>query len=246
MDTVLFDLDGTLLPMQQEAFVEGYFSALAKKFIPFGLDSKMLIRGIWTGTKAMAENDGSITNEKRFWQSFALFMGQDILRLAPEFDKFYMHEFNNAKQMVGFTPLAHTCTQLLKDKGYRLIAATNPIFPASATQNRLRWAGVDPNIFHFITTYEHCTFCKPNLGYYREILQKAEKAPGDCLMVGNDVNEDMCAAALGIDTYLITDCLINSKNKDISTYRHGSFHDFYQFVQELPSLNEASKSNEEE
>lgn len=64
-------------------------------------------------------------------------------------------------------------------------------------------------------------------------------------MVGNDVNEDMCAAALGVDTYLITDCLINSKNKDISAYRHGSFDDFQQFVQKLPSLNKASKTNEE-
>jgi len=32
MNTVLFDLDGTLLPMDQEAFIRLYFGALTQKF----------------------------------------------------------------------------------------------------------------------------------------------------------------------------------------------------------------------
>ena len=34
--TVLFDLDGTLLPMDQDAFTKGYFKLLAKKLLPYG------------------------------------------------------------------------------------------------------------------------------------------------------------------------------------------------------------------
>ena len=32
---VLFDLDGTLLPMDQDVFVRAYFGALAKKLAPY-------------------------------------------------------------------------------------------------------------------------------------------------------------------------------------------------------------------
>ena len=49
-------------------------------------------------------------------------------------------------------------------------------------------------------------------------------------MVGNDVDEDMCAAKLGFDTFLITDCLINRRDKSISKYKHSSFKDFYDWL----------------
>ena len=34
--TILFDLDGTLLPMDQDIFVKDYFGRLAKKLAPIG------------------------------------------------------------------------------------------------------------------------------------------------------------------------------------------------------------------
>ena len=36
--TVLFDLDGTLLPMDQDNFVKAYFKNLAIKLAPHGYD----------------------------------------------------------------------------------------------------------------------------------------------------------------------------------------------------------------
>ena len=50
-------------------------------------------------------------------------------------------------------------------------------------------------------------------------------------MVGNDVDEDMCAEKLGFDTYLITDTIVNRENKDYSQYKNGSFEEFYEFLQ---------------
>lgn len=38
-------------------------------------------------------------------------------------------------------------------------------------------------------------------------------------MVGNDVDEDLCSAELGFDTFLITDCIINRNDKDYSSYK---------------------------
>ena len=60
------DLDGTLLPMDQEAFIRLYFGALTQKFEPYGFDPQKLIQGLWAGMKAMQENDGSKTNEGVF------------------------------------------------------------------------------------------------------------------------------------------------------------------------------------
>lgn len=41
----LFDLDGTLLPMDQDAFTRGYFNLLAKKLAPHGYEP-MISRGV--------------------------------------------------------------------------------------------------------------------------------------------------------------------------------------------------------
>ena len=62
---VLFDLDGTLLPMDMEAFTNGYFGLLTQKMAPRGYDPKRLIDAVWAGTAAMVKNDGSRTNEER-------------------------------------------------------------------------------------------------------------------------------------------------------------------------------------
>lgn len=63
---ILFDLDGTLLPMDQDKFANGYFSRLVKKLAPFGYEPKKTVDGIWAGTAAMVKNDGKRTNEEAF------------------------------------------------------------------------------------------------------------------------------------------------------------------------------------
>lgn len=122
----------------------------------------------------------------------------------------------------------------LKSAGYRLALATNPVFPAVATESRMRWAGLNPSAFDLYTTYENTGYCKPNPDYYRDILQKLDVCAGDCLMVGNDVDEDMVAASLGMQVFLLTDCLINKRNAPLSSYPHGSFAQLRSFLR-LPN-----------
>ena len=109
--------------------------------------------------------------------------------------------------------------------------ATNP---ALATHSRVRWAGLHTNDFEWITTFENSSFCKPNPDYYREILGKTELKPEECIMVGNDVGEDMIAGELGMQVFLLTDCLINKHAVDISRYPHGNFSDLVTFLRENP------------
>ena len=83
---VLFDLDGTLLPMDMERFTNGYFQLLTEKMAPLGYDPKALIDAVWAGTAAMVKNDGSRLNEEAFWAKFAQAFGPEALADQPVFE----------------------------------------------------------------------------------------------------------------------------------------------------------------
>lgn len=231
--TVLFDLDGTLLPMDQDAFVKAYFKGLAAKVAPRGYDPQQLIGAVWKGTEAMVRNDGKRTNEEVFWDCFSQLCGRDARVDEPYFREYYETDFQQVRNVCGFAPEAAGAVEKIKGMGFRVALATNPLFPAIATESRIRWAGLQPEDFELYTTYETSRYCKPNLDYYREVLAKLGCAPEECLMVGNDVGEDMVTRELGMQVFLLTPCLINKKNADISAYPNGSFDDLLRFVETL-------------
>jgi HAD superfamily hydrolase (TIGR01549 family) len=236
MNTFIFDLDGTLLPMpSQELFLDTYFKALSMKMVPLGFDPKELVKAVWTGTKSMIGNDGSMTNEDRFWETFCELMGEQGRELEPIFTDFYSNEFTTAKSTTYTHPHAKECVKLLKEKGYRIALATNPLFPRIATHTRVQWAGLDPEDFDWITTYENSSYCKPNLEYYKEVLMNIGKEAQECIMVGNDVKEDMVAAKLGMATYLLKDCLICAEEDDITQFDQGDFDDLLGMIKKLPN-----------
>lgn len=229
--TVLFDLDGTLLPMDQEKFTYGYFKLLSQKLADHGYDPKQLVDSIWTGVAAMVKNTGTATNEEVFLEKFSEIYGEKARADKYLFDEYYKNEFQTVQPLCGYTPAAAEVVHYLKGKGVQVALATNPIFPAVATESRIRWAGLQPEEFELYTTYENSCYCKPNPDYYRAVLAQLDVNPQDCLMVGNDVTEDMVAATLGMQVFLLTDCLINKENKDISVYPQGSFSDLMQFLE---------------
>ncbi len=231
--TVFFDLDGTLLPMDQEVFIKAYFGGISKRLAHLGYDPQALIGAIWSGTAAMVKNDGSRTNEAAFWKRFTEIYGEKSLDDMPEFDAFYREDFDNVAKSCGHSPRAREIIDLLHGKGIRTVLATNPIFPAIATEKRMRWAGLSPADFAYYTTYENAHYCKPNPAYYQEILQALGLRAEECLMVGNDVEEDMIAKTLGMKVFLLTDCIINKKNADISQYPHGSFAELETHLNDL-------------
>lgn len=227
---VLFDLDGTLLPMDEEYFKKIYFGEVYKKIAYLGYTLDELLKVIWYGTKKMIQNDGSQTNEELFWKSFIEVHPDRLEENKANFVKFYNDIFPTLGHTCGFQPLAKDFIKALKDKGYEVIIASNPIFPIVATKARIRWAGLNPDDFKYITAYENSSFSKPNLKYYEEVLEKTGYKPEEVVMVGNDVREDMIVNQLGIDSYLITDCLLNLDNEDINKYKHGNFKEVMDLV----------------
>jgi Predicted hydrolase (HAD superfamily) len=238
MNTILFDLDGTLLPMQStDKFLEVYLKAVAGKIIPYGYDPNIFIKALMTGTNHMVKNDGTMTNEQKFWDEFCKILGEDAKQLEEVFDDFYQNEFELARTTTSTEPIIKECISLLKEKGYQVAIATNPLFPKVAVHKRISWAGLDPEDFEHITTYEVSSYSKPNLDYYKEVLDILGKQPEECMMIGNDVLEDMCTAELGMDTFLLTDCLICPEDLNIDHLKQGNYQDLYQMIQQLPSIN---------
>ncbi len=230
---VLFDLDGTLLPMDQDVFIKAYFKGLSTHLAPHGYDPKQLVGAVWAGTESMIKNDGAKTNEEAFWDTFCQLMGEHTRQDEPKFDAFYRTEFDKVKEVCGFDPNSAKIIQKLKSKGVRLVLATNPIFPAIATQKRMSWAGLDPQDFEIYTTYENIGLCKPNPEYYLELTQRLGVDPTECLMVGNDVGDDMVASTIGMKTFLLTDNLINKTEEDISSYPNGGFDELNSFIDQI-------------
>ena len=231
--TILFDLDGTLLPMDQDTFAKAYVKGLTLAAEPAGYSPMIFSTAIMAGTAAMVKNYGKKTNEEVFWDTLERTYGKSVKNDVHLFDDFYATDFQKIKDVCGFDPKAAKLIRHIKEKSFRVALATNPLFPSVATESRIRWAGLDREDFELYTTYETSRYCKPNLDYYREVLSQLGVSPEECLMVGNDAHEDMIAEQLGMKVFLLTDCLINKNNTDISRYPQGSFDDLFAFIDRL-------------
>ncbi len=230
---VLFDLDGTLLPMDQRIFAKAYFSGLMERVCPLGYTPDAFMQAMQAGIAAMIKNDSTRSNEAAFWEAFTAVSGKEILNHLDVFDAFYAERFDDIRAVCGYTPRAAACVRELRGSGLRIALATNPIFPAVATQKRIRWAGLEPEDFELYTTYESIGTCKPNPDYYRTVAARLGIEPAECLMVGNDVSDDMPAASLGMKVFLLTDCLINTPGADISAYPNGGFDELMEYIAKL-------------
>ena len=208
-EAILFDLDGTLLPMDNDEFTKGYLGMLSAGVAHLGYTPDTLLPAMWKGVAAMVKNDGKRLNSEVFWEVFATLLGKECYEHIPVFDNFYKTDFAKAVKFSQPTSLAPRAVELARAHADKVVLATNPFFPLVAVKARLGWTGVRAEDFDLITHYDNSKFCKPNPAYYGEICEGLGLDPKNCLMIGNNADEDIRAAqALGMSTFLVTDCLI--------------------------------------
>lgn len=207
---ILFDMDGTLLPMDQNVFMKHYFGEMAKVLAPLGLAPEAVAPTIWEGTKAMMKNTGETTNDEVFWQVFTQVSGLDAAPFRPVTDAFYSNQFHRARAATAENPLAVEAVRVAREKAEKVVLATNPLFPMVGQKSRMGWVGLKPEDFDLVTSYETDRYCKPNPAYFRDVCRRIGVEPDQCVMIGNDEMEDMAAAtAAGIPAcFLVTDCRI--------------------------------------
>jgi len=206
---ILFDLDGTLLPMNKEEFLIQYFGAVTQKFTNITRPAKMKEYILDATTAMIQDTRQDKTNQEVFMEHFLPKIDYPPDELMDLFDVFYRNDFKALEVFTKPSPTARKVVDKLTLLGYRLVLATNPIFPREAILERMKWAGIENLPWELVTTYEESHFCKPNPSYYSEILSKMKIRGEHALMVGNDTLEDLVASKLGIRTYLVTDNLID-------------------------------------
>lgn len=204
--TVLFDLDDTLLGNDMDVFLPQYF-ALLDKYAARCLGVANFIPSVLKASELMTRNtDPALTNNEVFWQEIDKLVTLDRMESDRLFDDFYRGEFNQLQSITETVPgavdIVHTCFR----KGYKVVIATNPMFPRTAVEARLKWAGIPESDFPYelVTTIENMHATKPHQEYYREILAGVDCAPSEALMVGDDWQRDIePAAAVGLHTFWI-------------------------------------------
>jgi len=203
---ILFDLDDTLLENSNERFLPAYFQALTHKLGHLVSPDEFVGHLIYATQRVIANTDPTRTNKDVFWADFLPAVGLPADELMPILQDFYTHDFPRLKRFTRCLPEAHQVVQEAFDRGYDVVIATNPLYPRQAILHRLEWAGVADFRYALITSYENMHFAKPQLAYYREIAERIGRAPEECLMVGDDLENDIRPAAeAGMHTFWVTD-----------------------------------------
>ena len=228
---ILFDFDGTLLFQSTGDFLKYGMPIMAEYITPrLGITAESFFRHQGAGLVATLNNDGSVLNNDRF---YAAAEDGDFPRAVAEplYEEYYSsNAFAGVRNWSKDNPDAKTAVALARELADYVILATLPIFPTAAQVSRLSWVGLTTDDFDLVTDAYNSHFCKPNKAYYSEILEKFGCEPSECIMIGNDIGDDIEPAnELGMGTFLVTDYIID-RGKDISIYRKGTFEELLGFL----------------
>jgi len=208
LKAVLFDLDDTLLGNSMDTFLPAYFQALTR-YLDHLVPSERLIAQLMHATEAMdANHNRHITNEETFASTFYPALKPDRLTLERIFERFYAEEFPKLQSLTRRRREARLLVEWALEQELQVAVATNPLFPRVAVEQRLAWAGVSVDDFSYalVTTYENMHATKSHPTYYREILGRLGRAPGECLMVGDSWEMDILpASSIGLQVYWISE-----------------------------------------
>ncbi|MDD4364081.1 MAG: HAD family hydrolase [Atribacterota bacterium] len=205
---VLFDLDNTLILFDETKFFKEYI----KKVAPLMSDiapPHILWKVILSATKSVLNNKGKITNQEVFKQTFIKIFGNQTEEIWQRFLRFYKNEFDQLKTFISVNKGVSEIFSFLSNNNIKVVIASNPFWPFIAMEKRMEWAGIKKEQVDLITHMENMHFCKPRLKYYQEICQTIKERPENCLMVGDDLVNDIIAGKLGMKTFLITDNIQN-------------------------------------
>lgn len=230
---VLFDLDGTLLPVEMDFFLKHYMDAIAAAFDGV-MERSAFQKALIGATQETIQNlDPSMGNLDAFAVAFTRRSGLPWESVWRTIQRYYVEDYPLLRKHVP--PCGTTAQEVVRrciDNGWDVVLATQPIFPEIAVRERMRWCGIEELPWLFISNLDNMHFCKPNLEYYREVLDATGLDPARCVMVGNDMQEDMVAKRLGMKTFLVEDHLID-RGEDLAPDGRGRLTDVPEAIERL-------------
>jgi len=230
--TILLDLDDTLLGNDMNDFLPPYFAGLETSLQEFteGKDLRQIT--IASVRTALTNQEPTVTNMAAFMAEFTRLIGHPAETIQPALDAFYGEAFPKLRQYIQFRPEARLLVRRLFAAGATVVIATNPLFPATAIEQRLAWAGVEGFPYALVTTMENSHFAKPNPRYYQEILAHVDGVPERSWMIGDNPENDIAPArALGLKTWWITGSASDAAQAPPACDGQGSLADLLTWVE---------------
>ena len=243
VSTLLFDLDNTLVFMDENQFVMAYATNAASYFSDVFPDPKVFVHHLLAGTRYMVSTKNTKTNIEKFFDYFLPQCNQLSKEVVyKRFLDFYTTDFDNVQSIVKTNAIVPKIFDMVLEK-FQVVIATNPLFPEIATLKRIRWAGLGDyvNKIELITHGEDFSTSKPDIAYYQEILDKIDKKPADCLIIGNDLYNDGSGSRLGMKFFHVINKVEDSdflsketrkdlQKEDITVTASGTLEEFYELL----------------
>jgi HAD superfamily hydrolase (TIGR01549 family) len=231
---VLLDLDDTLLRANTETFVREYLRIL-NEFFSRRWGTTRVSQTVVDSARHIMTNqprDIELLNGEVMLEAFVQNTGKSAYELWAAFDEFHQNVHPLLKNCTEPIADAPELVQYLKEQGYAVVIATNPIYAADATNQRLAWAGLpNADAFTLVTHSGNMHFAKPDPAYYGEILARISVEPDEAVMVGDSLRNDIEAASqLGLNTYFVT--IAGEAASVEKATGSGTLHDFYLQVTE--------------
>jgi len=204
IQAVLFDLDGTLVDVDMNRFVQSYLRRLTEHMS----DQVNPLRATQTLHHAVAAMFAN-TDASRTLESILFEVLQEELAVSSEWyveclARFCQDDLESLRPLVTGHPLSSQLIESSLNRGWKVVLATNPIFPRVVVDARVSWGGMDGDAFYHVAAYETAHFCKPRPLFFKEILGRLQIPAEACLMVGNDTVHDLAASQVGMQTCLLT------------------------------------------
>lgn len=230
IEAILFDLDGTLLNVEMDAYISGYVRGLARHFSDLANRCRFADTVVATAFDLLKADQGEQTMEELFLALLKERLGIDEELFRDRLSQYCDNGLHRLSPLVRPFPLARTILQYCFDNGLRVIIATNPVFPLPVVEARLKWGQLDDFPFELITSYENSRYCKPHRQYFIDILHSQGLNPQQTIMVGNDTEYDLPAQRAGLTTFLLDTCLIDRQNRLAHADFCGSHQDLLELV----------------
>lgn len=227
---ILLDLDGTLVDDSMETFLPAYFAALTKKLAHLIPPEKLIAQLQASTLAAVMDRDPARTIAEKFAADFFPRIGHPSASLTPLFDDFYARDYPRLRSLVKPMPAARDVLEKIFQREFQVVLATMPVFPRTAILQRMEWGGVADLPYTLITDYETMHASKPHSAYYREIATILGCAPADCVMVGNEIENDIAPAnRAGMKTFWVT----RDNQTDVPADGRGSLADFSTWLEKF-------------
>lgn len=226
--TILFDLDDTLLITNMADFIPAYFAALGQALVDLG-STKQIAQQIHFAIDCMETNrDPAMGLREIFSQKFYPALNTSEAAQQETLEEFYSKAYPKLQGVTDQIPEVRSLIDWCKAQGHQLAVATNPLFPTTATRQRMDWAGLAPADFEFFSTFENFHFTKPNLSYYCECLGRLGWPEGPIAMIGDSLSLDLLPMEeLGFSTFWI------NPPKTHPDHPHGSIRDVQSWLSDL-------------